>query len=222
MFGVDDGILAAGVGAVGNLLGGWMSGSSAASAAADANKSNRQLAREQMAFQERMSSSAYQRAVLDAQKAGLNPYITMTKGPASTPTGTTGAAQIPSNPDYGRGVSSAADSVMRALELRNQALMSKKIQSDIAVNSASAAQTAVETRRLMAAVPVAERDAGIELSTFGTVMQYVNRVLAPVTSALGAVNLVARLLRWLKVLLQILKLFVVILVKFLLLVSHTR
>jgi len=86
MFGVDDGILAAGVGAVGNLLGGWMSGSSAASAAADANKSNRQLAREQMAFQERMSSSAYQRAVLDAQKAGLNPYITMTKGPASTPT----------------------------------------------------------------------------------------------------------------------------------------
>jgi len=46
---------------------------------------------------------------------------------------------------------------MRALELRNQALMSKKIQSDIAVNSASAAQTAVETRRLMAAVPVAEK-----------------------------------------------------------------
>lgn len=52
----------------------------------DANKQNIALTREQMAFQERMSNSAYQRAMKDMKLAGLNPILSA-KQPASTPGG---------------------------------------------------------------------------------------------------------------------------------------
>lgn len=52
-----------------------------------ANKANLKIAREQMAFQERMSSSSYQRAVKDLKLAGINPMLAISKGGASTPGG---------------------------------------------------------------------------------------------------------------------------------------
>lgn len=52
-----------------------------------ANKANLRIAREQMAFQERMSGSAYQRAVRDMRLAGINPLLAFSQGGASTPSG---------------------------------------------------------------------------------------------------------------------------------------
>ena len=69
-------VLAAGIGAVGSLIGGQQRNS-----AADYQ------ARRQMDFQESMSNTAYQRTMADMKAAGLNPMLASKVGGASTPAG---------------------------------------------------------------------------------------------------------------------------------------
>lgn len=126
----------------------------ASQAQKETNAQNIALAREQMAFQERMSSTAYQRARVDLEKAGFNPILAATHGGASSPSGS--LAQV-SNP-VSAGMSSAGQAA------NSMAALQQVRQSQAQIDQMNAQTAKIKSETMDVAVNTAARMANIEVA----------------------------------------------------------
>lgn len=102
------------IGAAADIAGGLLGHS----AQAKANRTNVKLQREQQSWEERMSSTAWQRGVEDMKAAGINPMLAVSQGGASTPS--VSAATVQPEDALARGVSSAGSKAALALQAEQQ------------------------------------------------------------------------------------------------------
>lgn len=133
--------------------------------AQSANSANRDLVGQQMAFQERMSNTAYQRAVKDMEAAGINPMLAFSQGGASSPVGGTANMTNPLEGTSGEFVNTAKAAILEREALK-ASIETQKTQQMKNLADAKLADSSIGTQKTQQMKNLA--DAGLSSSSAET------------------------------------------------------
>lgn len=204
------------------LIGGYLSNQAAAENTASANaaaayntalanRTNREIAEKQMAFQERMSNSAYQRAMADMKRSGLNPILAYSQGGASTPSGAGATMQTPDVkvPNYqdplAPAVASGLDAYNKIGTLRQAGqqlgINQANSQADIALKAAQTAAATTSAAKVQKEIEILNSRARKEKlegdfygSESGKTMYYIQKINEAAGGSLDTLNSAKELL----------------------------
>lgn len=197
MFGVDDMLMGMAISGIGSGITSAFNWGSTQST----NEANAQQAELNREFQERMSSTAYQRGMADMKAAGLNPILAYQKGGASSPSGsqsTFTAPQIQGNPvgeavntglALRKNVADVQHTEDAARLLRQQTVTegtrNSQLAADIAERESRVAVAAPERERAKLDAEVLRNSAVATARKAGTIAEEGARIVNPVAETVG-------------------------------------
>lgn len=209
--GAGGGTVASGLGGLLSAVPGVIGGLLGFRGQREANKRNLQIAREQMAFQERMSSTAYQRSAKDLEAAGLNRILAL-GSPASSPSGALATMQNPYSGAEGalsKASATARERQMQGQQMRNlietENLISnqamKTVQDEMTQAAAEdriraeidniRAQTRINSARAL----MSEKEAALYDHQYGTALKGIEKWVGPTVGAAIGINRISSALK---------------------------